>query len=458
MISIKDNVIVSPRLTSIFMKLINGYCILLAICFASSANAQIATDTVKVNSLNQLINRAVQHNPTQAIYQEQIKQAVYNYKASKGFIYPNVSAGFTGTDNLSLAVTPVPGELIGKPNSTIDLQFGKHYVYNTGITVNQTIFDWTNILQTKIADNNIILNRVEQDSYVQSLKEQVARYYFTALIARSALNIIAKDELLGDSVVALTKQRLQAGSTDLISVNQAVINFNSILQNKGQSQQLYDQSIENLKILLGELPASELVLTGQLNLDSLTATYLPQLGADKGLEVYKQQATLADYQARSQRSAAYPKIAATAYFGDQQYRNDFGLSLSSNAWSAYNYIGLSINVPIFTGFCNANKYKSSLAQKNIAQLQYSNAAQQSAINDRLLVKNYTDYLQMVKVSEASFKLYGDNLKLDQQKYKEGIISLDVYQKAFQDYLTAENTYLNNQSLLLSTQSTIISRQ
>ena len=440
------------------MKLVKLFCISLAACFALPAVAQRQADTIKVGSLAEVISRAVQQNPTQAVYLEQIKQARYNYKSSKGFIYPNASAGFTGTDNLSLAITPVPGELIGKPNTTLDVQFGKHYVYNTGVTVSQSIFNWTSVMQAKIANNNIRLTMLQQDAYVQSLKEQVARYYFTALIAKSALEIIAKDELLGDSVVTLTKQRLEAGSTDLISVNQSMINFNSIIQNKGQSQQLYDQSIENLKILLGTSPASGLDLSERLNLDSLTGVYVPQIGADRSLDVYRQEVTLADYQARSQRSAAYPTIAATAYFGDQQYRDNFGLSFGNHAWSEYNYIGLSINIPIFTGFSNANKYKSSLAQKNIAELQYSSAAQQSGINDRLLVKNYADYLLMVKASEASFKLYGDNLKLDQQKYKEGIISLDVYQKAFQDYLTAENTYLNNQSLLLSTKSTIISRQ
>jgi outer membrane protein TolC len=65
---------------------------------------------------------------------------------------------------------------------------------------------------------------------------------------------------------------------------------------------------------------------------------------------------------------------------------------------------------------------------------------------------------MLKASAESFGLYGQNVRLDQQKYGQGLMSLDVYMKAFQDYLTAENTYLNNLSQLLSIQATIISRQ
>lgn len=440
------------------MKLLyTGFALLLT-AFTIHVSAQSRPDTVKLNSLPAVVAAAVVNNPTQAVYREQIRQAAFNHKASIGFLYPQASAGFNGTDNLNLAITPVPGELFGQPGKTIDAQFGKHYVYNTGITLNQNIFDWTAVMQAKIAGNNIRLNQLQQEAYVQTLKEQVARYYFTALIAKSALVINEWDERLGDSVLILTTQRLQAGSADRIAVNQAAINANSILQNKAQSQQLYDQSIENLNILLGHGMRTELQLLENLNADSLIKTSIPQLGNDRSLDVYEEQVTVADLQSRSQRSAAYPKISASAFLGDQQFRDNFGLSFGHNSWSAYSYIGLGINIPIFTGFSNANKYKSSVAQKQVAQLQYNNARQQSAINDRLLLKNYNDYLRMVAAANASFQLYGANLKLNEQKYKEGVISLDVYQKAFQDYLTAENAYLNNLSLLLSTKSTIISRQ
>jgi outer membrane protein len=72
-----------------------------------------------------------------------------------GFLYPQASAGFKGTDNLNLAVTPLPVELFGQPGKTIDAQFAKHYVYNSGITINQNIFDWTAVMQAKIAGNKI---------------------------------------------------------------------------------------------------------------------------------------------------------------------------------------------------------------------------------------------------------------------------------------------------------------
>lgn len=430
----------------------------ITVVFTAPSYAQGSGDTLSINSLNDVIGVAIQHNPTQAVYKEQIRQAEYNFNASKGFLYPNASAAFSGTDNLHLPVTAVPGELIGQPDRTLYVQFGRKYVYSTGLSLSQSIFDWTSVMQAKIAKSNIALNELQQDAYVQSLREQVARLYFSALIAQAALKINQSDRLLADTLQQLSAQRLQEGTSDRISANQAVINASNIQQNQAQSQQLYDQSIENLKTLIGANPHSEINLVESLNLTTITDGALAEMGIDKTLAVYAEQVSIATIQSRAQKTAAYPVISASAFLGDQQFQNDFALSFANNAWSGNRYVGLNISVPLFTGLSNTYKYKSARVQKNIAQIQYDNARDQSAINDRLLLKNHADYMQMIQAAQISFKLYGDNLLLSQQKYREGVISMDIYLKAFQDYLAAENTYLNDLSLLLSTRATILSRQ
>lgn len=440
------------------MKLPVILLIWIAVFSGQTLLAQDKTDTLKFNSLNEVISLAIKNNPTQAVYQQQINQARYNYKASKGFIYPSASGSFAGTDNIHLAVTPIPGELIGKPGTTFYAQFGKQYTYNTGITLGQDIVDWQSVFQAEIANNNIRLNQLQQDSYIQGLKDQVGKLYFSTLTAKASLQIINTDRLLADSIVNLTRQRFAEGTTDAIALNQAIISANNVLQNQAQSRQLYDQSMENLKILLGEAPENDPQLTESLNLESLSADNNIALNNDKNLDVYKQQVDIAGLQSRSQRSVAYPKLSASMYLGAQQYRDDFGLSLNSSAWNPYRYIGLNLTIPIFTGFTNFNKYKSAVVQQDIAQLQYKSAKQQSEINDRLLIKNHNDYFDQVKASASNFKLYKSNLELTKQKYLEGVTSMDVYLKAFQDYLTAENLYLTNLSQLLSTKATILSRQ
>ena len=417
-----------------------------------------AQDTLLIASLPEALAIALKSNPTQAVYQQQIRQARYNYKATKGAFYPNAAGSLGGTDNLHLATTPVPGELVGAPGTTYYAQFGKQYSYSAGITLTQNIVNWQAVLETKVAEDNIRLTVSQQASYVQGLREQVARTYFSVLIAKTSLKILRLDQITGDSLIALSRQRLAEGAGDAIALNQALISGNNILQNKALSQQLYDQGIYDLAMLLGAKPGTEISLTEDITSDSLAKAGLLSLEADKNLEVYRLQIGIADLQRQSQKSIAYPNLSASAYFGGQQFRNDFGLSFDKNAWSGYRYVGVNLTVPLFTGLSNSYRYKSSVTQQQIAELQYDNALEQSRINDRLLIKNHNDYQDLVQASSGNFRLYRETVQLDKQKYEEGVITLDVYLKAFQDYLTAENTYMNNLSQLLSVRATILSRQ
>lgn len=439
------------------MKIIFSILVSLII-FHAAAFSQETPNTVKFNSLAEVLQKTVASNPKQAIYQHRIRQAAYNYKASRGFLLPTASGTINGTNNLSLGVTPVPGELVGQPGTTFYAQFGKRYNYNAGLNLGQTLFDWQAIQQSAIAKKNIELNRLDQESFVQNLKEQAARVYLTTLVAKGSLFIASKDEQLADSLVVLVRQRFQEGTTDQLAVNQSLINYNNIQQNKQKSQALYDQGIENLRILLGEHPASEIVLTQEISSGAADTEVFSAPGKDHTLGIYLAQAEIAQLQSKSQQAIAYPKLAANAYFGGQQFRNDFGLSFRDNAWSRYQYIGISLSVPLFTGFTNTNKYRSSKLQTEIAHLQYAEAQQNSAVNDQLLLKNLTTYQQLLKASAQNFKLYGSTLQLNKQKYQEGLVSMEIYLKAFLDYLNAENVYLNDLSQLYTVKATLIARQ
>ena len=421
-------------------------------------SAQGPSDTIKLVSLNETISKAIRHNPAQAVYQLQTTRSSLDYKATRGALYPHATGEFLGTDNLHLAVTPVPGELVNRPGTTYYVQFGKRYVYNPGVTLSQSVFDWQSILQTRIAKSNITLNELQQAQYEQSLKAQVAQLYFAALTAKASLEIARHDKLLADSVVALAKQRLEEGATDALSLNQALINDNNIAQNQTQSLQLYDQSIENLKSLLGEKPGSTLQILETLNLESPEETGTIMPGTDKLIAVYQQQAFIAGLQARAQRAVSYPRLTVSLYVGEQQFRNSFGVSFAKYAWSGYRYLGVDLTVPIFSGLTNSNRYKSALTQQHIAQVQLDNARQQSTTGDSIVLKNSLHYAGLAKTAYLNFKLYEKNLVLYRQKFEEGVTGMDVYLRAFEDYLGSENVFLNNLSQLLSTKASILSRQ
>jgi outer membrane protein TolC len=275
-------------------------------------------------------------------------------------------------------------------------------------------------------------------------------------VAKAAVLIAEKDLFISDSIYVAIKQKFDEGLTDASAVNQALINKNAIQQNILQSNQLLNQAVANIKILAG-LPAKTDIAFGEVAIEKEAEKEDKNLGEDKTLLPYKTSIDISLLQQKEQKAAFLPKLSATGYFGFQEYRDRFEMSFAKNAWSDYQYIGLGLNWPLFTGFANSNKLKSSGIQKKIAEQNYEAAKEQSTTNDFLLIQNLYSFRELVFSSKSSFELYGKNLELSRQKFKEGLISIDVYLKTFQDYLTAENVYLNNLSNLLTTKASIEAR-
>ncbi len=420
--------------------------------------AQQNVDSIQIDNLDMLWKMALENNSSQKIYNLKSQQAKVDYNSARAYLLPQISGSFSGQDNTKLATTPVPGELLGQPNTTQYLQFGKQFVYNTGVTISKSLFDWQSKAQAKIAKQNIALNTAQQLASEQNLKTQIAQSYFTLLVAKKAIDISEKDLKLSDSILLINKQKFQQGLVDAIAVNQAAVNSNNIKLSIAQSKELYKNALVSIKILAGMSENTPINLKAIDDIESLYNTESKTVEQDKNVLVYQQNIEIQNGHYKMAKAAFLPKISINSYWGYQQFRDNFGMDFKSDSWKDNRYIALNMNVPIFTGFANNNRLKSNRIQTEIVKEQYNAALEQSKINDKSLQETILNYYTITSTSKKSFDLYGNNLQLNHQKFTEGIIGVDVYFKAFDDYLKSENTYLNNLSTLLYNQAIVISRK
>jgi outer membrane protein TolC len=423
-----------------------------------SVSAQQKVDTIHIDNLDMLWKMAIENNSAQKIYQLKNQQAKVDYNTARAFLLPQIGGSFSGQDNTKLSTTPVPGELLGQPNKTVYLQFGKQYVYNTGVSISKTLFDWQAAAQANIAKQNIALNSSQQLANEQNLKTQIAQSYFTLLVAKAAINISEKDLQLSDSILLITKQKFQQGLVDAIAVNQAAVNSNNILLNIVQSKELYKNAFVSIKNLAGVSDNAQIDVKPIDNVASLNKADITTIDQDKNILIYPHNIEMQKWQYKIAKAAFLPKFSVSTYWGYQQFRENFGMDFTGDSWKDYRYIALNMNVPIFTGLANKNKLKSNSIQTEIVKEQYNAALEQSKINDKSLQETIANYLTITNTAKKSFELYSNNLQLNHQKFTEGIIGVDTYFKAFDDYLKSENSYLNNLSTLLYNQAIVISRK
>lgn len=409
-------------------------------------------------SLDEIWSYALTHNADNQVKQLQVSQAVQDKKTSNSFLFPKVSVGLNGQDNIDISETPVPGELVGKPGETVNMKFGKHYAFSAGIDVSYNLLDWQSVYQSKIAATNLELKKAGQSYFGQNLKEQLAQFYFASLTAEKAVRIGTDDLATADTLLNLTEDRFREGTIDALALNQARIRRNTVFEQLESTRQYRDECLSNLKILLGLDAGTELNLTENLSVQMVSGESEPLLPNDRLTDQYRLQHELSEYEMKKAKAAFAPKIGFRAYFGNNQYQDNFSLSLKSSDWSPNNYVGMSVAIPVFTGFANRSQAKSAHIGQQIAENTYRDELRKAAINDSLLQQNYTRSIKVSASSFDTFQLSKNNILLAGQKYKEGLLNLDGYLNIFDDYLSAESQYLNRLSEFLTNKATIESRK
>jgi outer membrane protein TolC len=418
----------------------NSYLIIFFLCIAKFSTANYI-DTLVVPNAEVLIKLGLKNNSNLKIFKLKISQSNYDYKASNYFKTPQINGTFNSQDNLKLSTTNIPGAPFGQPGKYIPISLGKPYTNSMGISAVQSVMDWQHIFQSKIAYQNTELLKAQEDQSIQNLKLQILQTYYSIITSLSAIKISEKDLQLSDSIVKIIEYKYTSGIIDESSFNQAKVSSNNIKQNIIQSTTLLKQSIAYIKNLV-DLPVTtdlQFILPEQLIVENKP---IQELGSDKGLLPLQQLVKIDSLQIKEAKARYFPKFNLVGYKGYDQFRDDLGIDFSRGSWNDYSYISLMATLPIYNGLVSRNKVKSMQYKKEISKEQLKSATQQSLMNDQNLIENYQSTVKLIEITKNNFELLNKITTANFEKYINGLISLDVYFKSFEDYLKSENTYLN----------------
>ena len=418
----------------------NSYLIIFFLCIAKFSTANYI-DTLVIPNAEVLIKLGLKNNSNLKIFKLKISQSNYDYKASNYFKTPQINGTFNSQDNLKLSTTNIPGAPFGQPGKYIPISLGKPYTNSMGISAVQSVMDWQHIFQSKIAYQNTELLKAQEDQSIQNLKLQILQTYYSIITSLSAIKISEKDLQLSDSIVKIIEYKYTSGIIDESSFNQAKVSSNNIKQNIIQSTTLLKQSIAYIKNLV-DLPVTtdlQFILPEQLIVENKP---MQELGSDKGLLPLQQLVKIDSLQIKEAKAKYYPKFNLVGYKGYDQFRDDLGIDFSRGTWNDYSYISLMATLPIYNGLVSRNKVKSMQYKKEVSKEQLKSATQQSLMNDQNLIENYQSTVKLIEITKNNFELLNKITTANFEKYINGLISLDVYFKSFEDYLKSENTYLN----------------
>ena len=408
--------------------------ILWMVLFTIAIPLRVMAQSVVINNLEEAIRLALVKNKDYQNYLLNRSHAELDHQQARNHRLPTISGTFSGQRNMDLATTPLPGEIFGQPGTTVDTQFGQEFNYNAGISISKSFFNRESIIQSKIASLGVELREAEKLVFKGLLKEQVCLYYYTKLVADRSIEIGRQDLETAIKIRELSQHKYKEGIVDMITLNSAQINENSVNQNLIASEQLAYQCLSELKKLFGISAEESLLLSSSLDYDLPDAYSTDQLQEDPLLRSASIQLNQSEFKVKQNRALFMPTIQLNSYFGLQQFRNDLGMSFSGSDWSQYSYLNISVSIPIFNGFKTRSQVKQSKINYQIALNDKEETQQNSVLNDYKLVADYEFSRREGQATFETFKLYEENLKLTQQKLEEGVISLDNYLSVFEEYL------------------------
>ncbi|MGZ3822790.1 MAG: TolC family protein [Mucilaginibacter sp.] len=406
-----------------------------------NANGQFLT-------LRQCIDYAMQHQPG-------INVSKINVEVTKA------------TNNVALAgwlpQVTASGDLIhyfeqsngpGSANSgttTTTTKSGYTTTFIPGIQVSQAIFSPSLLYAYRAAPLYIKQSQQATDSTKIFLVSSVSKSFYNVLLTLEQINVLKEDTARLGKNLRDAYHQYKGGIVDETDYEEAEITLNNSVAQLKQATQNVVPQYAGLKRLIGYPPDQQFNVsfdTVQM-MDAIHLDTAQQLAYEKRVEFQQLNtaAALQDEQVHYYRLSFLPTVSAfynynLGYYGSQSS----GLFSSSYPSSL---IGLSFNIPIFTGFARLNNLKKAKLESQIINWQRTDLKSQ-------IYQEYTTALANYKSNLFSLKLLQKNVALAKRsyfvvtlQYKQGIVPYLNVITAESNLINSEINYLNDLFQLLS---------
>lgn len=431
-------------------KFIIAGALLLGLAVKSYAQ-QASPDTSHVHnfSLAECISYAYQHQDSVVNAGLDVKSAEYKVKETIGQGLPQISGTAQFQDYLKLPVTLVDVSSFepNVPKGTLaPFKLGLNYQTTAALNLTQKIFDGNYLIGVKASKT---YKELYQRSLTRSRIEtnvNVTKAYYQVLVSNEQIKLLdANIKQLKQQLDQTTAENKQ-GLAELIDVQRLTVQYNNLVTSKDNTVRLLELNYELLKFQMGMVITDDLSLTDKLeNVDfndalansSDTSFYHNRI--EYGL--LETQKKLNEYDLKSKKAQYLPSLSGFANYGTSFQNNSFGNLYSANYPSSY--IGLTLNVPIFSGFQHLNQVRESKIAVMKSENDLFNLRNGIGLQANKARITYINGLQSLKSQKDNMALSEEVLRVAKIKYSQGVGSSIEVTQAQTDLDSADNSYIQS---------------
>lgn len=321
-----------------------------------SAAVGLALTTVSFTSnaedLAQIYRLALNNDPALLRAAAERDSVQENVDIAKSGFLPQISgeAGYTESTSESPQVF----------ESGIQVYDSESSGWQAGVTLNQSIFDWSVWKNSAIAEKQAYQAEIVYNNAQQDLMLRVVNAYFQALQARDDLMFAQAEKKAIARQLEQTKQRFSVGLTAITDVHEAQAQFDSAAARLIQARNALKLAKEGIREITGQYPEHLAALNTETFSpsnpvpDDVTLWVKKAESANLSLIESKIQVEIAAQRIKLRQSGHYPTVSLQASYSTSDSERTFG---NENGEQTTNLprldsksIGLNVSVPIFSGF------------------------------------------------------------------------------------------------------------
>ncbi len=429
--------------------------IILGLCFVGMS----AFSQEKKWTLQECVNYALENNISIKRTQLDAITAKEDVTIAKSNFLPTLRASASHNYNF--------GSFLGQNGSRISRDSrGNSFGINSGITIfngfqNTNLYRQaklgieTSKLQLDILKNNVSLNVV--NAYLNVLLNKEALKLAEEQVGISEVNLdqmtesvdagvrakadflLAKSQLASDGERMVNAQNSVdlslLGLSQLLQISKDSFDIESLLIDLSNAVLTYKSTNEILSYALTSRPeiknAKLNVENAELNINIAKSSYYPTLTLGGGIST--------SYQHQQGEDDVIPIFDNTTGTLLELRPNGFGKQLDNNL--GYNF-GLSLNIPIFSGFRNDANVSKSKVNKERLNLALEQEKQTLATNIEQAYADAKASLKQYEASKISMIAQEETFKNEQEKYDLGISTSFDLEQVKNRLINAQSSFLN----------------
>lgn len=420
----------------------------------SIASPEIVPDTNKVSLLRPLtVNDPGNNNSGEYLTLQQCIEYARQHQPAVNISQININiAKTTNLINLSTALPQISasGDLIhylqkSKGSSGYVTSSGSTasisnaYSFVPGISASQAIFNPSLLYAYKSASLYVKQAQQQSDSTQIFLVSSVSKSFYNLLLTLEQINVLKEDTAQFGKSLSDAYHQYKGGIVDETDYEQAEITLNNTKAQLKQANENVAPQYATLKQLMGYPTDKQfnVVFDTLEMMKSIHIDTTEQLQFEKRIEfqLLGTNKSLLDQQVNYYRYSFLPTVSAF-YNYNLAYGNSHLSDLFTTSYPS-SLVGISLNVPIFTGFNRLNNLHKARLQEQVLNWQQTDLKSQINIQ-------YTNALASYKSNYYNLQVLQKNVDLSKRVYF--VVSLQYRQGVvpYLNVITAETNLINSE--------------